>query len=138
MDSRKIMPSSKIYLGNSKIAKAGRGVFTKKPIKKGEIVETCPVLTLPRQDYNTVKKTILHNYYFMWGKVTCGICLGFGSLYNHSYNPNATYKKNIQGGMIKFVEIKDIKKDEEISVNYNYGDPDNKKELWIKEIKQIF
>ena len=130
----KIISSQKIQIGKSQIPQAGRGVFAKNPIKKGEIIEECPVLVLPRKDYFTVKKTVLHNYYFMWGRVTCGICLGFGSLYNHFYEPNATYKKSIKEHIIKFVAIKDIKKGEEITVNYNYGDPNNKKSLWIKDI----
>ncbi|MFH1253066.1 MAG: SET domain-containing protein-lysine N-methyltransferase [Candidatus Uhrbacteria bacterium] len=67
--------------------------------------------------------------------MTCGICFGFGSFYNHSYQPNATYKKDIKNQIIKFVAIKNIKKGEEITVNYNYGNPNNNKPLWIKDIK---
>ncbi len=74
----------------------------------------------------------------MWGEIKerhkAGICLGFGSLYNHSYSPNATYKKLHEEKMIEFIAIKDIKKDEEITVNYNFGDPDDKSELWIESI----
>jgi len=98
------------------------------------LIEKCPVLVLPRKDYLLVKKTLLRNYYFMWGKSTCGICLGFGSLHNHSYEPNAIYKKNIKEKTIDFIAIKNIKMGEEITVNYNYGNPNNKKTLWIKGI----
>ena len=62
------------------------------------------------------------------------ICLGFGSIYNHSYNPNATYKKQINDLFIDFIALNDIKKDQEITVNYNYGNPDDKTTLWIKSI----
>lgn len=136
MESNKITSSPKIEIGKSQISQAGRGVFSKELIRKDELIEECPVLIVPRKDYPVLKRTILHNYYFMWGKVTCGICLGFGSLYNHSYKPNATYKKNIKNHIIRFVAIKDIQKGEEITVNYNYGNPDEKKSLWIKEIVQ--
>jgi len=131
----KIAASPKIEIGESRIPKSGRGIFSRKSIKKDEIIEECPVLVVPRKDYLILKKTVLRNYYFMWGKVTCGICLGFGSLYNHSYTPNATFKINIKNRTIVFIAIKDIKKSEEITVNYNYGDPESKKTLWIKEIK---
>ena len=134
MNSKNIS-SPKIEVKKSQIPQAGRGVFARDLIKKNEIIEDCPVLVVPRKDYPILKKTILHNYYFMWGKVTCGICFGFGSFYNHSYKPNATYKKDTQNNIIKFIAIKDIKKNEEITVNYNYGNPDNKKSLWIKDIK---
>jgi len=128
-------PSSKIYLSKSKIPKAGKGVFAAKSIKKGEVIEECPVLVLPKKDYPTVKKTILRNYYFMWGKTTSALCFGYGSFYNHSYQPNATYKKNTKERKIDFVAIKNIAKDKEITVNYNYGKPDEKSTLWIKDIK---
>jgi len=135
MNQRKIISSPRVEIKKSQIPKAGRGVFARELIRKNEIIEECPVLVVPRKDYSILKKTILHDYYFMWGKVTCGICLGFGSMYNHSYKPNATYKKDIRKHIIRFVAISDIKKGEEITVNYNYGDPNIKKTLWIKDIK---
>ncbi len=131
----KIIASPKIELKKSQIPQAGRGVFAREPIKKNKIIEQCPVLVVPRKDYKNLKKTILRNYYFMWGKVTCGICFGFGSFYNHSYRPNSTFKIDTKNHIIRFVAIKDIRKGEEITVNYNYGDPDSKKPLWIKDIK---
>jgi len=63
------------------------------------------------------------------------ICFGFGSLYNHAYEANATYRKLIKEQVIEFVAIKAIKKGNEITVNYNYGSPDNKKPLWIESIE---
>ena len=63
------------------------------------------------------------------------IGLGFGSLYNHSYNPNAIYKKRMRENLLDFVAIKNIKKGEEITVNYNYGRPKDESTLWIKSIK---
>lgn len=129
-----LKPSDKVYLSDSKIPKVGRGVFAAKVIKKSETIEECPVLVFPRKDYPLTKKTILRNYHFMWGKSTSAICFGYGSFYNHSYQPNATYKKKIKEKTIEFVAIKDIKKGVEIRVNYNYGDPDDKRPLWIKDI----
>lgn len=62
------------------------------------------------------------------------IALGFGSLYNHSYEPNATYEKQLEEGCIDFRALSDIPADTEITVNYNYGNPDDKKRLWIEEV----
>ena len=135
MNIKKSSLHQKIEIRQSQIPEAGRGIFARQPIRKNELIEECPVLVVPRKDYPILKKTILRNYYFMWGKITCGICLGFGSLYNHSYTPNATFKQDIKNHVVRFVAIKDIKKCEEVTVNYNYGDPDNKKPLWIKDIK---
>lgn len=126
---------TKIYIARSKIKKAGRGVFAARSIKQGDIIEKCPVLVFPRKDYLLVKKTELRNYYFMWGKSTSAVCFGYGSIYNHSYEPNATYEKRIREKTIKFIAIKNIKEGEEITVNYNYGKPKDQSPLWIKSIK---
>ncbi len=134
-----LKPSAKIYLADSKISKAGRGVFAAVKIKAGEAIEVCPVIAMSKEDTAKAKETELKNYYFMWGEgretEKAAVCLGFGSLFNHSYEPNATYKKRIAERLIDFVAIKDIQKGEEITVNYNYGDPDDKKTLWIKSIE---
>ena len=46
-----------------------------------------------------------------------------------------TNKKNYKNKTVDFVAIKPIKKDEEITANYNYGNPNDKSQLWIKSIK---
>ncbi len=131
----KILPSNKIYLADSKIPNAERGVFAEKAIKQGELIESCPIIYLTEEDYPLAKKTTLLNYYFLnEPEDRSAIALGFGSLYNHSYEPNSTYKKRLDEGWIDFVALKDIAPDEEITVNYNYGNPEDKKDLWIKEI----
>ena len=131
-----ITPPSKVRLGTSKIENAGRGMFATADIAKGEVIEACPVLETRTEDYEKLKATRLRDYYFIWNeepkKVV--ISLGYGALYNHSYEPNATYKKNIDAGTITFMAIKDIKSGEEITVNYNYGKPDDKSKLWIDEV----
>lgn len=131
-----ILPSNKVYLGKSAIPNAGRGIFASNNIKAGEAIEICPVIEIPTSEVGSLKKTLLFNYYFTWGKgeEKRAICLGFGSLYNHSYDPNATYMKHLENETIHFNAIKDIQKDEEITVNYNHGNPNDKSPLWIKDI----
>lgn len=133
-----LKPSTKIHIGRSRIKDAGRGVFANKTIHKDELIERCPIILIEENQTPKIKETELNNYYFMWGDDKqhhqAAICLGFGSIYNHSYSPNTTYKKNIKEEYIDFVAIKDIEKDEEITVNYNYGNPNDKSKLWIKSI----
>ncbi len=132
-----ITPSAKIYLSNSKNPKAGRGVFAAKDIEAEEVIEVSPVVVTTTEDYRYLRETTLRNYYFMWGDEEpkkVAICLGYGSLFNHSYKPNATYKKRINDQVIEFIALQPIKKDEEISVNYNYGRPDDKTTLWMNDI----
>lgn len=134
----RLLPSTKIYLSDSHIPHSGRGVFAREEIKKGELIECCPIILLPENHVPFIRKTELHNYYFMWGddevRHKAGICLGFGSLYNHSYKPNATYKKLLTEKLIEFVALQDIKIDEEITVNYNHGNPDDTSPLWMKSV----
>ena len=110
---------------------SGRGIFTKKEIKKGEIIEICQIIKLSKEDREKIDSTELYNYYFSWKEEGLAISLGLGSLYNHSYQPNAQYIKDFDKDLINFVALKDIKPEEEILVNYN-GDPTNQEKVWFE------
>src|SRR3989304_3030920 len=113
---KKLLTSSKVYFAKSKIEKAGRGVFAAQNIKKGETIEICPIILVPKKDVSNLRESILVNYYFYFnGKRNLAIALGFGSIYNHSYQPNATYIKKSKERVIEFVAIRDIKNGEEIT-----------------------
>lgn len=131
---KKLFTSDKIYISQSKIFHAGRGVFAKCDIKKGEIIEICPIILVPKYDMSNLNESILVTYFFYFGKnkERLAIVLGFGSIYNHSYEPNAMYKLKPREKTIEFSVLKDIKKDEEITFNYNYGNPKNKSPLWFE------
>ena len=107
-------------------------MFAKEKIRKGETIEICPVIILPLKDRKLMDKSHLFNYYFYWGKKNQpAIALGYGSLYNHSYTPNAEYEEDVKNKHMVFTALRDIKKGEEITTNYN-GDHDNKDPLWFK------
>lgn len=130
--------SPKLYIAKSRIPKADRGVFAQESFRSGDIIEVCPILDVPDRDYENMKKTILRNYYFMWNdeNTKAVLALGYGMLYNHSYHPNATYQKDHVNSTVTFRAITDIQKNEEITVNYNFGNPDNKGKLWINEVPE--
>ncbi|MCB9297045.1 MAG: SET domain-containing protein-lysine N-methyltransferase [Lewinellaceae bacterium] len=110
----------------------GRGVFTAAPIPQGALLEICPVIVLPGQDRQHLDRTGLYDYYFIWGEEDelCAIALGYGSLYNHSFQPNAEYRADFDGPTLDFYALRDVEAGEEITVNYN-GDPDNREALWF-------
>lgn len=118
----------------SDIHNAGRGVFSVRDIKKGELIETCPVIEIPSQDMARLNESILITYFFFHGKKKerVFISLGYGSLYNHSYQPNATYQIQKDGKTMDFIAISDIKKDSEITFNYKSGNAQNTKPLWFE------
>ena len=114
-------------------AKHGRGIFSTKSYQTGDTIEESPVIVLNESDTEIIDNTLLYDYYFSWGKSSkkAAIALGNGSLFNHSYTPNAKYIKKLNRNIIKFVAIKPIENGEEILVNYN-GSPNSKKLLWFK------
>ena len=126
--------SSKVYISKSNLKNAGRGVFAAQKIKKGEAIEVCPLIIVPKSDMSNLRESILVTYFFYFGKKKerLAVALGFGSIYNHSYTPNATYKIKVKKKTIDFTAIKDIKKNEEITFNYSFGNPKNKNPLWFE------
>lgn len=130
---KKLFTSSNVYVSRSKIKNAGRGVFANQNIKKNEIIEVCPVIIVPKNDVANLRESILVTYFFYFGKKKehLAIALGFGSIYDHSYTPNATYRIKNKEQIIVFTSLTDIKKGDEITVNYNYGNPKNKNPLWF-------
>ena len=112
--------------------KYGRGVFAAKDYKAGDVIEESQIIALSESDSRKIDDTLLYDYYFSWGEKDnqAAIALGNGSLFNHSYSPNAQYTKNIDQGLITFSAIKPIQKGQEILVNYN-GDPSSENPLWF-------
>lgn len=119
----KILSTNKIYVSQSKIPRAGRGVFANSEIKSGELIERCPIIEIPSCELERLESGILMNYVYFFGKKKekLLIALGFGSIYNHNYIPNAVYKIKSKKKIIEFVAIAKIKKGEEITVNYIQG-----------------
>ena len=101
--------------------KRGRGVFASQKIAKGTIIEISPVLVLSVKDRKLVEKTILFDYIFEWGKKRKKACiaLGYLSIYNHAYNANCEYEMDYDTKLMSIKAIRDIKKGEELFVNYN-------------------
>jgi len=132
---KKLLASDKVYICKSKISNAGRGVYARCDIKKGEIIERCPIIEVPKNDTSKLKESILVTYFFYFGKnkERLAVALGFGSIYNHSYKPNATYKIKPSQKIIDFIALDNIKKNDEITFNYNHGNQKGKKNpLWFE------
>ncbi|MBU5351362.1 SET domain-containing protein [Paenibacillus silvae] len=107
-----------------------RGVFATVDIAKGQLIHQAPVVPYPNEDHEHIEKTILEDYVFEYGANHTAILLGYGSLINHSYEPNATYDINFENHTFDFYAYTDIKAGEEILINYN-GEEDNMDPLWF-------
>ena len=128
-------PNSKnVYI--SKSAKKGRGVFALRKINRGELIERSAVIVIPGTQWATMDETVLSNYVFDWGEKEehAAVALGYVSIYNHSYTPNAELTECLDEDVIEVSALRDINPDEEIYVNYN-GAPDDQDELWFDVVE---
>lgn len=107
-------------------ARKGKGVFAMKSFKAGDLIEKAPVLKLTPTERKHAEKTEMLRYLYPWRSTrSAAVVWGYGSIYNHSYEPNADWKQNFRDNTMVYKAIKPIKKGEEILVNYN-GEPDDK------------
>lgn len=105
-----------------------RCLIAAKDLKKGEVIERCPVILVDIKDEHHLDAISIKEYYFEWNKKFDAVALGYGSLYNHSYDANANFSLDYRNKMIVFKAVKDIKEGEEIFINYN-GEPLSTKKI---------
>lgn len=108
----------------------GDGVFAAQPIAVGDLVECCPVVVCPPHQEALLAKTELRGLYFTWKNDAIAVALGFGSLYNHSWQPNARYELEHRRKVVRFIAVGPIAEGEEVTINYT-GDPDGRGDLWF-------
>jgi GNAT superfamily N-acetyltransferase len=104
----------------------GRGVFASRAFAAGETIERAPVVVITAEDWERIGSTGLGDFVVRWNAAgeDRAIGLGYASLYNHSFSPNARYVFWFTQREIDVVAIRAISSDEEIFVNYN-GKPDD-------------
>jgi len=99
----------------------GRGVVARRAFRAGETIERPPVIVIPREQVTLIRETRLASYYYEWGDdcQQAAIALGFGSLYNPSYEPNARFVFHEDEECLEFVALRNIEAGDEITINYN-------------------
>lgn len=110
----------------------GRTVFARRKIAAGEVIERAPVIVVPQKQWPAVKKTVLEDYAFDWGEndEEAIIALGYVSIYNHSYSPNAKLEELPEELIVEVIALRAIEPGQEITINYN-GDPENRDPVWF-------
>lgn len=108
----------------------GRGVFARVPFAKGAVIEIAPIILIVAEHWHHIEPTVLERVIFNFGPEGehAAVALGYGSLYNHSFSPNAEYIKVWEEQVIRFVALRDIHEGEEITINYN-GSPESQKPM---------
>ncbi len=94
---------------------AGRGVFARRLIAAGEEIERCPMLIVDGERAEALSLGA-DGYVFGWGSDSTALALGYGSLYNHSYAPNAETLETPEELVI--TALRPIGEGEEIFINY--------------------
>ena len=120
----------------------GRGVFCKKDIRKGAVLEITPGLVLNDTATTDVDKTLLINYTFAIGAVSkklrqrkkirqtdncSAVIMGIASFCNHSDDPNAEIEWEEHNGTLYYTltALKAIPRHTEICTSYGDG--------WLKD-----
>ena len=104
-----------------------RGVISDKKFKKGDLIESCYLILIPRMQEQYINQTVLEQYYFEWTDKYIAIVLGLGSLYNHSDNPSCVIRLDYKKKLINFYALKNINPGDELTHDYEYSD--NEKHL---------
>ena len=110
----------------------GRGVFTSDRLPAGKVIEISPVIVMSREERILLDQTLLHDYIFLWGRkeLECCLALGYVSVYNHDYYSNAEYEMDFIEEIIRIKTMREIKKGEEVFINYN-GTWNDQKPVWF-------
>ncbi len=94
---------------------AGRGVFATRAFSTGDEIERCPMLIADDGNEEELEAGAV-GYVFGWGEGQTALALGYGSLYNHSYEPNATTLETSDELII--TATRNIAVGDEIYINY--------------------
>lgn len=138
------MRTESLEVRESLIPGAYRGVFARARIAKGETIETCPASVIPLGEVDFDRQQLLSFTWFELPDVPENfqvICWGFGSIYNHSFRPNAAASVSMEapdgtpsGPTITFRALDDIAPGDEITHDYNYRD---RAPAWYLDAKQL-
>ena len=113
----------------------GRGVVAMQPLSRGDVLERAHVVVVPVEQARQLDATVLAHYVYDWPEGRVAVALGHGSLFNHSFRPNARYRRDLEAHVLVFEALTDIAPGEEITVNYN-GDPADRTPLWFTVLDQ--
>ncbi len=114
----------------------GRGVYASEDIPSGQIIKTTPVvlLDLKSQPFPPQIRRLVYN----WSKTQVALALGFGSLYNHSDQPNLTFTRIKNDLSITFKALRNIEAGEQLTISYDYlGSGENPRDRSWFEIHQV-
>lgn len=96
--------------------KFGFGVYAKENIPNGIYVEMAPAIVFERSAHSITAPFL--KYALAWHNETLALPLGWIGIYNHSDENNCHFSTNIVDELIGILTVKDILKEEQLTVNY--------------------
>ncbi len=113
--------------------RGGRGVFAVRDVPAGTVLERTPVLLVPRNQVFSDDPVVraanarISWYVFDWAGQTkrdyVALALGYGSIYNHSDDPNAAFEPE-PPDTLTFTAVRDIAAGDEVFISYR-GEGEN-------------
>jgi SET domain-containing protein len=96
----------------------GRGIFATEDIKANTKIHEAYFIKAKDEEVDHCQT--LAKYVFNYSKKYSVLCLGLGSLFNHSSSPSveAYFDKNENGEIMEFWTVKDVKAGEELFISY--------------------
>jgi uncharacterized protein len=123
---RTLIPScGPLYAARSR--RHGRGVFTGRRFRPGEVLERCPILRVSARDRIRLEQTALRGYVYQRSRGAGAIALGLASLYNHSVAPNAECELVVEKETLVVRALRTIAAGEEITICYT-----DESDLWFE------
>ncbi|MSP92855.1 MAG: SET domain-containing protein-lysine N-methyltransferase [Myxococcales bacterium] len=114
------------------LAGKGRGMVAARDLPALTLIERAPVIAFPVEHWEALDRTALTDYPFLWDPAGDGgaLAMGYVSLYNHAYEPNAMYDKEYDRGAMIIRTLRAVRAGEELTVNYNW-EPDDATPVWF-------
>lgn len=109
----------------------GRGVFAERAFAPGNAVEVCPVLLID-SDLRSIPEPV-RRIVFNWPGDHYALVLGYGSIYNHSDDPNLSFSRDLKKLTMTFTALMPIDAGDQLTIDYNQmtGDQSGRKD-WFR------
>lgn len=124
-DPRKWFISHDVEVKESTIPGAGAGGFAVNDIPARTIIEKSPVVIVGQDIFHHLNdlhdvRNVLCDYPFQWYDGKCAFALGWGGVYNHSFDANVKWHPHEEEGAncLVYTTKRDIKAGEELFVRY--------------------
>lgn len=102
----------------------GRGIFVNHRIKKGDVIETTPIIEFCDYVSEHFVKDDCGEKFLAWKigdngiPLTLAVGCGLIMFCNHSDTPNAIIKKNFTDKTVSLISIANIEKDQQVLIKY--------------------